>query len=398
MIRILRNPFYIYPASFLLVFVIYCLGWSTLFPSLSFSVITFFLFTFAISIFIGFSVDTLRLIAYRPIDRNTISIKRFIFLIYLGYGIEFLVFREIPLLTLINGGGGIGYAEFGIKVFHVVLATFNSFYLVYLFHLYLSKKKKSLLFYYLMCYIPPILIVNRGMIIIGALTCFFVFLLSLKKNISFKKFILIGVLSLVILYAFGYFGNLRSANSDPDYIPKESAVTDSFLESNIPKEYYWTYLYLGSPLANFQNNVNITDEVDYNIVKLIVMECFPEIISKRLAVVFGYEREGHHQLRKWLTVGTVYSKAYSYAKWLGPIVLFIYGILVMIISLVLVPKSSAYHITAIAIVSTLVFMNTFDNMFTFSGISLQLFYVVLFSLFEGKRFVLGSLAPKVDNR
>ncbi len=392
MIKILKNPFYIYTVSFLLVFFVYSFGWSTLFPSLSITLILFFFTTFLVSFCIGFIVDKAKLIRFSKINEEKSRYRRFVILIFIGYLIEFVYFREIPLLNVIRGAEGTVYSEFGIKVFHVVLVTFNSFYLVYLFHLYLSKPTKKILFYYVLCYIPPLLVVNRGMIIIGVLTCFFVFVLSMKKAISLNKSIFLVFMALAILYIFGFIGNFRSGGGDSEYIPKESNVTDEFLESDIPNEYYWTYLYLGSPLATFQYNVNYTKEVDYNVFSLVTMECLPDIVSKRIASIFGIEKRGQFQLRRWLTVGTIYSKSYSYAKWLGPVIMFLFSILAILFLLVLVPKSSKYHVTAIAIISTLTFLNTFDNMFSFSGISLQLFYAVLFSLLEGKRLVMGSLA------
>ena len=212
---------------------------------------------------------------------------------------------------------------------------------------------------------------------------------SLNKFLNFKQIIIFITAGLVILYYFGYLGNLRSAGSDPNYILNESKATKEFKDSIIPKEYYWTYLYGASPLANFQNNVNKTEDVNYNFFDFILFETFPDVISKRLAVLFNREPLGDHQIVNWLTVGSLYSKSYSYVKWYGPIILFLYLIWIIILSIGLVKKRSSYHITVVAILLTMGFMNSFDNMLVFAGMIVQILYPIFLSLFE-KDFILSA--------
>lgn len=390
MIRAFKNPFYIYILSFLLVFALYGLGWSNLYPNLGFGIIFFFLVTFIIFFFLGYLVDKLRVLDYMNLSMEKIGRKpvNFLMFLWIGYVIEFIYFGEVPLLSLINGVDGVNYKEFGIKSFHVLLISFNSFLIVYLFHCYISTKRKKILFYYLLSILPAILVVNRGMFLIGILSSFIVFLMSRKRFLTIKQLIFTVTVLLVILYFFGVLGNLRSAAGDPTYIPKESMATDVFMESSIPKEYYWTYLYGASPLANFQYNINTTKEVDYNILDLVLFELVPDVISKRVAYIFDRQPPEPNKVREWLTVGTVYSRAYSFAKWLGPILIFFYTTFVIIITIGLVPKSNSYHVSSVAILSTLIFMNTFSNMFVFSGLILQLGYCILFSFIDNKKFIL----------
>lgn len=389
MIKALKNPFYIYIISFLLVFAIYGLGWSDLYPNLSFSIIFFFVITFIIFFFLGYMFDKLRVLHYMKLSMEKIGSKPLNFLLFLwgGYIIEFIYFGEIPLLNLIKGIEGVNYKEFGIKSLHVLLISFNSFLIVYLFHCYISTKKSRILVYYLLSILPAILVVNRGMFLIGMLSSLFVFLMSRKRFLTIKQLLFTTTVLLVILYFFGVLGNLRSAAGDPLYIPKESMASDTFMESSIPKEYYWTYLYGASPLANFQYNVNSTKEVDFNLFDLVLFELTPDVISKRIAYTFDRQPPDPYKIREWLTVGTVYSRAYSFAKWLGPILIFIYTTFVIIITIGLVPKRNSYHVSTVAILSTLIFMNTFSNMFIFSGLILQLGYCILFSFIGNKKFV-----------
>ncbi len=389
LIRLLRNPFYVYILSFILVFLLYSLGWSSLYPPLSFDLYIFFVFTFIIALILGHVFNKNRYIGFKRLDKNhDLQALFFLIVIWIGHSIEFAYFKTIPLISLLSGNPTIDYKEYGIKTFHVILVSFNSFAIVYLFHYYISNKKRKILFYFLLALLPSILIINRGMFLIGTISSLFVYLFSLKKFINPKQLTLILLGTLAILYLFGFVGNLRSGNGDPSYIPNESKATKVFMNSKIPKEYYWTYLYGASPLANFQNNINKTEKVNYNILDLVIFELFPDVISKRIGVILDREKLNQHQITHWLTVGSVYSRSYSYAKWLGPPIIFFYLIFIIILSIGIVNKSSKYHVSIVAILLTLVFMNTFDNMLVFAGIFLQLFYPILFSLFE--RFSYGK--------
>jgi hypothetical protein len=370
-----------------LVFVIYQLGWSHLYPTLSYSLYIFFAVTFIIALILGYIFQKNKYIGFQTLrDNLDLRALLFIVVIWVGHCIEFLYFKEIPLFSLLFGKDVIDYREFGIKSFHVFLISFNSFTIVYLFHYYISTKKRKILYYFILALIPSILIINRGMFLIGAISSLFVYLLSLTKFLKIKQLMGLSLGVIIILFCFGYIGNLRSGHGDPNYIPSESKATKQFMKSSIPKEYYWTYLYGASPIANFQNNINKTSDVDYNFFSLILYETFPDVVSKRIGALFNVEKLGHKQIVPWLTVGSVYSKSYSYGKWFGPIIVFFYMIWVIILSIGLVPKNSSYHVTVIAILLTLVFMNTFDNMLVFAGVILQLFYPILFSIFEKPTF------------
>jgi oligosaccharide repeat unit polymerase len=390
MLKILKNPFYIYPVSFGIVFALYALDWSDAFPKITATTSIFFICTFFISIVFGDSVDKLKYIGYSKIQGGKPS-KEFmaIAFILLGVFIEILYEGGSPLISAIKGERGVFYKDFGIKFFHVVLVSYNSFLTVYMFHMFLSTKKKKHLIYYLITYVPPLLIFNRGMIILGLVSSFFVFISSQKRTLNFKQIFFLLVSGITALYSFGVLGNIRLANGDERYILNVSGASKTFDESKIPKEFFWTYLYGASPLANFQENINKTETVDYNFFELAVSEMTPDVLSKRIKPIFQLdEKIKSHRTRDFLTVGTVFMNSYSIAKWFGPIILYIYSIFLLFLIFGLVPKKSKYHVSSIAILSTLILMNTFSNMFVFSGIILQLIYPIVFAYFENKKLVI----------
>ena len=387
MLKILRNPLYIYVLGFSLAFLIYMLGWSDLYPDISFEMKLFFSVAFISCLVAGFLIDRLKLI--RQTESRTkfqLVFKGFIILLFF-YTLEFFLEKDIPMLSKLAGRAGVNYMEFGIPLLHGILISFNSFLIAHTFTCYLSSKDRRFLHYNLMLYVPAFLFISRSIIVLGVLTSIFIYL-HYARRIRLATFIKLGVLALAGIYLFGVIGNLRSGGS---YFYVQSQATEEFMESSIPKEFYWTYLYASSPLANFQNTVNKKVVEEPNVAGFIFYENLPQIISKNLGDFLGVEHRDLVRIVPWLTVGTTYAKSYSYLGWLGPYTLFIINLSIyLLIILFLVPRRSSYHVTAIAILSVIILMNIFSNMLVVTGISFQLAYCILFAFLENKKFVLRS--------
>jgi hypothetical protein len=375
-IRILKNPFYIYPLSFAMVFLIYALGWSNMCPKVGKSVLFFFGITFTIYVVIGYYISSKKVLGYTKFDA-TINTTNHLIFILLGFLLEFKVVGDLPLVSLLSGELGVDYRDFGIKTFHVFLVTYNSFITVVLFHKWLSYKTKKNFLLYILSLFPALLIMSRGVIMIGLFSSFFVFVQSYHFKLNYRRIFLFITLSLGIMYVFGFLGNLRSGHGDPEYIPNVSEATNDFMNSKIPKEFYWTYLYGASPLANFQHNVNESKAIELDILGFFIYECLPTVISKRFEVYESINRRQPNLMVFWLTVGTIYSGSYSYIGWYGPILLSFSLVFFMIIIISVVPKKNPYHVSVVAILSTLVFLNTFDNMLKFDGIFLQFIFPIV---------------------
>ncbi|HEA20195.1 MAG TPA: oligosaccharide repeat unit polymerase [Pricia antarctica] len=385
MLKLLRNPMYIYILGFSITFLVYALDWSGIYPPISFEIKIFFSITFLGFILFGFAVDCLKLINKTFSKTKTILISRCFYFLLIFYGLEFLAENDIPLISKILGRQGVRYTEFGIPVLHGVLISFNSFLIAHSFATYMATKNKKILIYYLLLYVPPLLFISRSIMVIGLLTSFFIFLHFIEK-IKFWTWVKLTGIILFCLYFFGVVGNLRSGGA---YIYQESLASDDFMESSIPKEYYWTYLYAAAPLANFQNTVDKKKVYDYSFKGFIFHENLPQIISKKFGPLFGIEERDLVRIVPWLTVGTAYAKSYSYLEWFGPYLLFIFNIIFyLFIILVGVPKTSNYHITTISILSVIILMNIFGNILVVTGIIFQLAYCILFAFLEGKKFVL----------
>ena len=385
--RILRNPLYIYLLGFSLTFIVYSFDWSEIYPDRSGGMKVFFTITFMLSLFAGIAVGKLKLIQSTPARTPLSFIQKGFFFLVMFYAVEFMVEKDIPLLSTIVGRPGVHYLEFGIPLLHGLLISLNSFLIAHSFTCYLSRKDQRFLRYNLLLYLPAVLFLSRSIMVLGALTSLFIYL-HYAKEIRTSAFVKLGVLGIIALFLFGTIGNLRSGG---DYIYVQSQASDEFMESSIPKEFYWTYLYAASPLANFQNTVNKEIVLDLYFTGYVFYENLPQIISRKLGPVLEIEHRDLRRIVPWLTVGTAYAKSYSYLGWLGPYLLFVSNLLIyLLVILFFVPKRSSFHVTAISILSVIVLLNIFYNMLVVTGISFQLAYCVLFAFLEDKKIVWKS--------
>lgn len=385
MLKLFKNPLYIYVLGFSLSFLVYTLDWSNIYPKLTFEMKMFFGVTFFFFIILGVLIHKLKLIQ-KTFSQTKISLLTGCFyILILLYSIEFLYEKDIPLFAKLLGRSGVGYMEFGIPLLHGILISFNSFLIAHSFATYMSTKNKKILQYNLLLYVPAILFISRSILMLGLLTSFFIYM-HFVGRVSWRNKIKLGVLAIIVLYFFGVIGNLRSGG---EYIYTQSQATEEFMESSIPKEFYWTYLYVASPLANFQNTVSKSNVEDYDFAGFVFYENLPRIISKNLGEPLQVVKRDLLRIVPWLTVGTTYAKSYSYIEWYGPYLLFLSNLFIYLFVIVfLVSRKSSYHITSISILSVIVLLNIFSNMLIVTGISFQLVYCIIFSFFEGKKFVL----------
>ena len=389
------NPFFLYILGFSIPLLVYQLGWSNIFPKISFGLFLFLLLTSLYSFLVGYFVYNKKFIVYRDISYDK-NISVLAVLIFTGFFLECMYIGHIPLLTVLSGKE-CDYTTFGIKSFHVFCVTFGSFYTVYIFHVFLSTKRKTCLAICILMFVIPLLTYNRGMFLLNLSSCLFVYLLSIRK-LYFKFVVILVLLALLVLYLFGIAGNVRVMHqagrteniTSSDLILKIGDAKDSFKESIIPKEYFWAYIYISSPLANLQKTLEDSDSVDLTFGRLLSFvnfEILPDFVSKRISKFLEVKKMKINQITPALTVGTEYAGSYVYLNWLGLVLMFSYTMFASFIYIILLKKNRTFFITGIAILNTLVFFNMFSNMFSFSGVSLQLVYPLIFSFFRKRNTI-----------
>jgi hypothetical protein len=308
-------------------------------------------------------------------------------IISLLFIVEIIHFGSIPLNSTIEGGfANDGYGTFGIPTLHVFIVTFSSFYAVWLFQKYIVTNNKIVLIYYLLILCWFFVIMYRGSILMILTSSFFLY--SFKKKFNVKIIFRSIILILFVLYLFGLLGNLRinSGNSETsNFILELGGANDNFLKSKTPDSFFWTYCYLCSPLANFQETINRTPVIDYSstqILRFITGEFLPDFISKRVFDLIGGEPVVMKQVSASFNVGGIYSRPFAYLGWIGVSCIFAYLVFFAFSYLILLDKENKYYATAIAILCSIMFFSVFENMIWFSGLSFQLIYPLIFNFVE----------------
>ena len=144
-------------------------------------------------------------------------------------------------------------------------------------------------------------------------------------------------------------------------------------------------------MANLQYTIDKA-RVDDSCAEFLNFELLPDFISKRIATLFKIERSAGERIVPWLTVSTFYAHAYATVGWPGMLIMFIFFVTTTFAYLILLRKSSAYYVTGFAVMNALVLFNTFDNMYAFTGMSLQLIYPLLLSFVRFPKVKLGLRA------
>jgi oligosaccharide repeat unit polymerase len=386
------NPYTFYIVGFGFSLAIYQLGWSEVYPQLSLKLVAFLLAS--MSVHFVFS----RLWAKRREIKNdkgglVVEPKLNPWLItvflYLLWTIDFIYEGGIPLVKMLLNIP-YDYKVFGFPSLHVFTVTFSSFYCIYLLHFFLINRKKIFLLLYFVNISAAILIGGRGMLFINLVSSFFLYLLHLKK-IPLKK-LLIGVpVMIILLYFFGVLGTMRvSFESNREYdkniFLESGGATAQFKQSTIPKEFYWPYIYISSPVANLQVNINTYPVKPITIQRVLLYinnEWLFESISKRINKALRVEREKENTTKEQFNASTVYSRSYSYWGWGGIITT---GIFILLLPYFYnkMLNDNPYQIISVAILCTTYLLLAFDNTIRFMGLGFQLVYPFVFPFFENK--------------
>ena len=382
--QFLKNPFYIFILTFLLIGAFYSLHWSLLYPVLSWSLILFFVFAFGVSLFLGGTLDRYNPIEYVNAEKD--NVRSIVIILYILTALELIYTRGIPLIMVLSREK-YDYTQFGIPVIHPVIATFTSFYTVYVFHLALSARFKKYVLYLILLLLIPLSIFNRGMFLMTLTSFLFVLLMS-SKIIKIKRILWIAAFVVLIFYGFGVLGNYRMVRSSSnEYFWKVSGASEEFMESKIPKEFLWSYMYVTSPLANLQYNIDSNPALNTNIKSFLFCELLPDFISKRVSPIVRTERLEKVGVANFLTVGTVFSRSYSALGWVGIFLIFFVIMAFTFVYIIFLNKKNKFYVTGIALINTFILFNFFTNMIYYSGMSLQLIYPIIGYYFVGYRLV-----------
>ncbi|MCR1875992.1 oligosaccharide repeat unit polymerase [Paraclostridium bifermentans] len=401
-LNISLNPYYLYSISSLLILVLYSLGWSDLYPEISLMTKCFFIISSIVSLIFGYlfdkkfvksKSDEIIFSNNKVENKSYLNIKNITIAILIANVVEFIYSGAIPFVEIAILKNDYLYLEYGgIPTFHVILFTFNAFFAVFIFHRLLIENKRSYIIYFILNLLPSALTYNRGMLMMIGISCVSVFVLEKWEGLlHIKRIVILAILGIIFIYFFGIAGNIRSNSTydidvkpaDSRYIMMVGEASKEFRHSIIPKPMFWGYIYMTSPLANFETNVNYYENANLDIDsvgKFINKSIIPDFISKRIDGFFDYDYDKVKQVSPNLTVSSFLSDAFVNLGWIGVIAIFVYFIVLVWIYRFLLGENSSFLITGMSILNTITMLNFFSNMFTFSGLSFQLIYPVIFTM------------------
>ena len=294
-----------------------------------------------------------------------------IFMMGILYVLEFLYAKRLPLLEILLGTEG--FVHFGgIPTIHVLLVTYTVFFSTFIFHRLICNFSRKLLYNFLIiAFFPPLLMVNRGMLFTIFFACLFVYLFSLK---AFKRKILIYcIISISLaLYLFSIIGSVRINDDENSTVfVAFTQPTDDFESLGISNMFLWPYMYIASPIGNLQNCIDIYQPTGS--FSTFFWKCIcPDFISKHF---YKSELESPPLISPVFNVSTMYTDAYAQLGYLGMGILFVMQTFVLYtVLLAFSAKKNPYYTTTVSLSCSVVILNAFANMWTFSAISFPIIW------------------------
>lgn len=390
---VFANPYLIAGSAFLLSILTYFLYWSGIYPDLEFPVLAFFSFFIAGTFFLGFLLKDYFLNSFVKAKRSLLISTckprdSYYFVILVIYLIEVTYNGGVPILRMISGEN-IDYRDFSFPVIHVFFVTFTSFCSLLAFLYFLKTKKVKYGIYSFGCLLVFVSLMHRSGVLFIVLNMASIYFLYGGLNV--KKMVKSFLFLFAILFLFGLAGDLRTRSqigSDSDFnstvLMEATDASPFLLEQKIIHPLYWSYLYLSSPLANFQSTIKEFSNKDIpsseNFIQFLLYEIFPDLLTNKITSSFDYPESysGLVRVIDFLTVGTIFGDSFALVGWLGPILLSLLFLFTPVFICVLTPKNNLY-IIQVSVCGIILSLCTFSNMLVYSTFTLHFVYPFLLS-------------------
>lgn len=376
----LRNPFFVYIATFAGAIGFYLLKWADVYPPLTADFYAFFGLTFIVAAAFGRLIkpDIEGISDYRPGILHW-SAGLFVIATFLG---ELALAGGVPILLV---AGGAKFYNMEAVAIHLHAFMFWSIYSTIRFadflytkrKLYLAEAAMPVVFYFLMVY--------RGPAIICLITWFFVYVIK-EKRIRPIPIISVAALVAAALFVNGAVGDVRSPGQE--HIAKPSKT---FKELGLPGAAFWAYLYGTAPLGNLQLSVTKMTEPAGNLREFVISEFIPDTISKKILPMLNPDIKSgvgnlqtrddlyswkQHQIAEGINTSSIFGRAYGFLGWAGCAIMFAALSLFIVVYLLLI-QNSPYNVAALAWLNTTVMFCLLNNMMVSAVTLLPMFLLAV---------------------
>jgi hypothetical protein len=180
-------------------------------------------------------------------------------------------------------------------------------------------------------------------------------------------------------YCFGLYGNFRSSLTK-SFVINDLGASDTFKNSGISFNHYMSYLYLSSPLANLQENIDRRgEELKNDDFKDFLFYCVvPQSFTLRLEKPLHLLPPVTHLISPNLIVGTFYMVSFYTLGWPGMISMVLFLFLFIILSLLIIKRWNICGLETLSLLSATVCMLVFSNFLNRLDVILMLFVYPVF--------------------
>jgi hypothetical protein len=385
----LVNPFFIYCISFTLAIIAYYWGWSEIYPKLSVILILFFVLTFIVFTIAGiFFRKVYSKIGFSQAVPDQLNDIMFWVIMLLGLT-NVLLMGYLPILHR-----EYNYREFGVHIVDTLSNTLAIFFSVNFLYSYINGKKKRYLIYFFIIIVFQLLLFRRSTIVWILVSSLFLLIYNYKR-ISVVLIIIFFLSVPLFSWCFGQYGNYRSKLSKA-FVVYDLRAGDIFKNKILSHNHYITYLYVTSPLANLQTNIDLGkgffNKGDF---KRFAMYCvIPESITLRMQDRLELFPPETRLIHNELIVGTFLMISYITMGWFGMIFMIVLLFGTILLCLYLSTRWNIFQITTFSILSTSVSLLIFANVLNRLDTLLMLFlYPILFHfIYRNKsQFIPGTI-------
>jgi hypothetical protein len=375
------NPAFIFGIFLLFVLSTTYLEWSDLFTEISEN-------TFQIYIISSLSLIFISLILHYKLIKNKNFIKgkfiyffprskndKYLFIFFILFFILEVVYSGfVPIL--LNNYNDILDATFGIPVFHGLYLSFLSYTSIIFFSKYLNVRIKKYIIYILVINIFFILLGRRGIIVFNMLSYIFLYMYYYftSKKINFNFILKILFVVMMFFYTFNLIGNLRLGDTSNDYILSIGKASDKFMESVIPNEIFFGYLYISTTVNIFDVNVEASQNIEKNYSEFILANLIPDFITKR----FGYKNNTDIININGFTAGGIFLSPYMQLKEEGVFLILIYFVFIYLLVMNMIFKERKRSLILLSMFLSMSVLLTFSNLLNNSAYILQIYFALLF--------------------
>ena len=237
--------------------------------------------------------------------------------------IEGIIFGGYPLLGLIGIGPIIHYTDFGVRGIHglfnaLFLTAFALLYLKLLINKKIGLNLKTLLLIILIAW--PLFSLSRQLMFTLIIEILMLTLLVSKHQVSFKNFLKITSFVFILIFLFGYLGDLRSGRDAFLVLAQPTFEYPDWLPSGL----MWVYIYIVSPINNLAFNFNFI-EPNYLPINTLT-SYFPSFLREGMLEVFGGNSYHWKLINENLNVSTFHEKILlDFGPYFAQLVFFIFG-------------------------------------------------------------------------